>query len=87
MELLQSHEEIDADECVNFLAYESIPKTVTLHDIVAAASTEIALQLPLLLYKLAAGMMQRSMPTVIKYGLTESFDRVQNELTVMSDGS
>ena len=87
VEFLQSHDEIDADEYVNFLAYESIPKTVTLHEIVAATSTDIALQLPLLLYKLAAGMMQRSMPTVIKYDMTESFDRVQNELTVMSDGS
>ena len=42
---LQSHEEIDAEEYVNFLAYESIPKTVTLHEIVAATSNDTALQL------------------------------------------
>ena len=41
---LQSHEEINA-EYVNFLAYESIPKSVTLHHIVAASFTETALQL------------------------------------------
>ena len=42
---LQSHEETDAEEYVNFLAYDSISKTVTLHDIVAAKTNDTALQL------------------------------------------
>ena len=41
---LQSHEEIDAGEYVNFLAFESISKTVILHAIVDAKSTDTALQ-------------------------------------------
>ena len=67
---LQSHEEIDAEEYVHFLAYESIPKTVTLHEIAAATFNDTALQLAITAYKLAAGMMQRPMPTVLKYDLT-----------------
>ena len=85
---LQSHEEIDAEEYVNFLAYESIPKTVTLHEIVDATSTDTALQLAITAVQTGRWHDARAnaISSQVRQDI-ESFDRVQNELTVTSDGS
>ena len=63
---LQSHEEIDAEEYVNFLAYESIPKTDTLHDIFHATSTDTAPQLAITAVQTGRWHDAKPMPTFHK---------------------
>ena len=85
---LQSHEEIDAEEYVNFLAYESIPKTVALHGIFDAKSTDNALQLDITAVQ--TGRWHEAKANDISSHVRHDIDRfdiVQNELTVTSDGS
>ena len=67
---LQSHEEINA-EYVIFLVYESIPKSVVHYiTLLLLHSPKLLCSLPLMLYILAAGMMQRPIPTVLNYDMT-----------------
>ena len=82
---LQSHEEIIlyAEEYVNCLHNESIPtESLLLHPLTLLCS------LSLLLCKVAAGMVQIKANTnssQVRCDI-DSFDSVQNELTVTSDG-
>ena len=71
---------------MNVLAYESIPKTVTLHESVAATSTDTALRLAITDVQTGcwhdAKVIANS--SEVRHDI-ESFDRVQNELTATSD--